>query len=195
MENTIQPVSVSSITDAQLRESLNVVSKVKDPKRVGELSDLSRVNEQDMFAAITHAQIEKIDPKEATIFEAKFSELFVELNKKDPSNAVFETTRRVLKGMRRTGEISKELFKKIRLFSLGKAQLDSKRDELATKNVTGKKGDTALRAVKTALGKFASNVEATVEELSNFKNHNGARRAEARAALNETPLESTDSST
>ncbi len=173
------------LTEQQLRESLAFVAKAKNPKGTTVFSDLSRVTEQDMFAAVIHGQLKVKGTGLLNDFENKFVGLLPDLLKDNPTQGVFEAARRSFKSLRRAGTITKEAARIMRQETLGRSQFDSKRDELSIKNVTGKVGDTALRAVKTALSKFKKSVGATNEEFTAFKFLNATRRAESRAAKND----------
>lgn len=168
------------VTAERMKVILSYVSNIGSKTAVKPLADTSRVNEQEVFAATVIESVNKQEPKVAREFWSKFEEFAKNLSKSDPGNAIFEAARRTLKGMRRSGTIAKDIARSIKKFSLGKSQLDSKRDMLSVDNVTGKRGDTALREVKTAVAKFNKNVEATDEEFAAFKRNNAARRAEAR---------------
>lgn len=180
---TLNSKSNLPISEARLRESLSFVLRARDPKGKANITDLTRVNEQDMFAALTHGQLKEKDSLLAREFEGRFTELVQELIKKDPNNGIFEAARRAVRAMRRSGKLIKASANQIRKVSLGMAQLDTVRDRLSTKNVTTKNGDTALRAIKTAIAKFSANSEASVEDLKSFTAANGTRRAEQRAML------------
>ncbi len=177
-------IATDLVTAERMKVILSYVSNVGSKNAVKPLSDTSRVNEQEVFAATVIESVNKQDPKIAREFWNKFEELTKIMSKKDPSNAIFEAARRTLRGMRRSGSIAKEIAKGIKKYSLGKSQLDSKRDTLSTENVTGKRGDTAFREVKTAVAKFEKNVEATEEEFAAFKINNAERRAQKRSKDN-----------
>jgi len=175
---TIIAQTGTSISEQQLRESLAVIAKAADPKGQRELTELSRVNEQDVFAALIHGQLENESRELSKKFEEKFQALVQENSDKHSGHAVFEAARMALRRLRLAGEVSRELAVKIRHFALGKAQLDSKRDELSTKNITGKAGDTALRTVQTAIKMFSVNEAASTQEMDSFKAINSTRRAQ-----------------
>jgi len=177
---TINATNNTSISEVQLRDSLSVVTRASDPRGQRELTDLSRINEQDMFAALVHRQLKNKEPALAEKFEQRFATLVFEQAEKNPGHAVFEAARMALRRMRLAGDISRDVAVKIRHFALGKAQLDSKREELSTRNVTGKAGDTALRAVKTAITLFTGNAVASTEEMTLFRDLNSNRRAQTR---------------
>jgi hypothetical protein len=106
----------------------------------------------------------------------KFAELYKEVGKKDSLYGIFEATRLAFEELRRSKNISLDKFREIRLYALGKSQLDSVRDETTVKKITDRPSDTAVRAVKTALKKVDQNTIATEEELANFRKKNKERR-------------------
>jgi hypothetical protein len=178
MESISATAKNNLLTEQQLRDSIATIVKASDPKGQKEITDLSRVNEQHMFAAIVHGRFNRLDPKQGQRFEEEFKALLPEQTSKHPGNHIFEAARIALKNMRLAGEITRGKAVRFRHFALGKSQLDSKLDELSTKNVTGKDGDTAVRAVKTAILKFTSNNIASQEEMKSFRDANIDRRGE-----------------
>ena len=129
-----------------------------------------------IFAAFTYLRLKEEKPALAGKFLMSFAELYKDIGKKDPLYGIFEATRLAFEDLRKTKQITFDKFKEIRLYALGKSQLDSVRDETTVKKITDKPSDTAVRAVRTALIKVAQNAIATDEELENFRKKNKARR-------------------
>lgn len=167
---------ISEINSDGLRDSLAFVLNAGGKKSQKVLTDLTRVNEQQMYAALIHSQLKAHDQSAATGFAESFNEQLSELSQKKTGDFVFRAAKRALRGIRLLGVISRSFAGQIRQFALGKAQLDSKRDELSIRNITGKAGDTALRALRTALTKFENNDVATKEEIDSFKQLNRVNR-------------------
>jgi hypothetical protein len=170
-------VSWRTVSNEELLDALEKVEKMRKPTRTPKpLTELSRVNEQEIFAAFTYLKLKEEKPAVASKFLMKFAELYKEVGKKDSLYGIFEATRLAFEELRRSKNISLDKFREIRLYALGKSQLDSVRDETTVKKITDRPSDTAVRAVKTALKKVDQNTIATEEELANFRKKNKERR-------------------
>jgi len=150
----------------------------------------TRVNEQEWFAAIAHQELKNRSEKLAKIFEERLPEVMERVKEIDDKNFVFRAVKRIIRRLRRTGEITRETAITIRRFAVGKAQLDSDRTRLSTSRLTDAPGDTPLRSVKTALLKFGENVGATEQEINAFlsKNRRELRKIKQEQAQTQTEL-------
>jgi hypothetical protein len=166
-------------SDGEIRGALQQVIRA-DQKDPGSrpLSEYSRVNEQELFAAFIFLQLKDLGKSLATRFMTKYREVSPELINYDPSYGVYESVRRALNPLKKAYKIVNEKTQEFRRYALGKSQLDSLKDEVHVKRVTEGKADTAVRALKTALEKIKENSLASDAELESFRNKNIARRRE-----------------
>jgi hypothetical protein len=149
--------------------------RASEDANVKPLTENSRVNEQQLFAAFTYLQLQKNQPEIAKDF---LSKLRSSLALKDPRNSehfLLDATRGILQEFRNTKTIPRRMFIKIRQVSLGLSQLDSVRDSVNMRRITEGANDTALRSVKTAMTRISENSIATRDELRSFVGKNKAR--------------------
>lgn len=156
---------------------LDTVAALRAPEdsNVKPLTENSRVNEQELFAAFTYLQLQEKQPETAKDF---LSKLRAALTAKDPNNSEYsllDATRGILQEFRKTKAIPRRMFIKIRQVSLGLSQLDSVRDSVNIGRVTEGANDTALRSVKTAMTRISENGIATRDELRSFAGQNKER--------------------
>lgn len=149
--------------------------RASEDARVKPLTENSRVNEQELFAAFTYLQLQEKQPETAKDF---LSKLRSSLTPKDPDNSehfLLDATRGILQEFRKTKTISRRMFIKIRQVSLGLSQLDSVGDSVNIRRITEGANDTALRSVKTAMTRISENSIATRDALRSFAGKNKAR--------------------
>lgn len=156
---------------------MDTVAKLRstDDASVKPLTEHSRVNEQELFAAFTYLQLQEKQPEAATDFLSKFRTAVEAFGSNTSQHSVLDITRNILKEFRKAKVIPRAMFKKIRRVSLGLSQLDSLKDDVNSRRVTDGSNDTALRSFKTALAKIAENTVASESDLRSFVNRNKSR--------------------
>src|SRR5690606_12543604 len=115
------------------------------------ISELSRVNEQELFAALLTSAFDQQEPKLGELFRTAFKERFERIREKYPEDGVFRASRRALKHLIKSKVLTRAEARTLRRLALGKAQLDSDRTRLSTAREGEEKNDTPLRAARTAL--------------------------------------------
>jgi hypothetical protein len=138
------------------------------------------VNEQELFAVFTYLSLKAQKPGLATKFIKAFRDKYEQMAKIDPVFGIYEACRVALQNVKKSDGLSNHEVQDIRLTALGKSQLDSIRDQVDVKRVTEGREDTAVRAVRTAMKKVNENPEATLDELTSFREKNIQRRKDTR---------------
>ena len=169
---------------------MDTVAKLRSPDdaTVTPLTEHSRVNEQELFAAFTYLQLEQKQPEAATDFLSKFRTAVEALGPDKSQYSMLDITRNILKEFRKAKVIPRAMFKKIRRVSLGLSQLDSVKDDVNSSRVTNGSNDTALRSFKTALTKIAENTVASEADLRNFVTRNKNRGPKTSSSEPDTAL-------
>ena len=176
------PISLDTPELVAVKNELAFIVAARRPK-AEPLSMASRVNEEDLYAAALLYDLSKEKPSIASNLRQKFAEELKAIKDKQGAMLVFAAVDRVMRAFVRSGEVSKDLYRTSRQYAFGKAQLDSDRSWLGTKKAEGtKNGDTALRALGTALRKFAVNAPATDAEIARYKLRVGIKTAEKHRA-------------
>ena len=174
--STTQGTKIPQFSESDIMQT---VAELRTPEGAAQqpITENTRVDEQELFAAFTYLQLEAQNPELAAQFMSKFREGIHEAiaSKSDPRYTVLDVTRNILQGLRKAKSITRGMFKKIRRTSLGLSQLDSIKDNVNMDNVTKKDNDSAMRAFKTAFRKIAENPMATLKELRSFAANNRAR--------------------
>lgn len=174
--STTQGTKIPQFSESDIMQT---VAELRTPEGAAQqpITENTRVDEQELFAAFTYLQLEAQNPELAAEFMSKFKEEIHEAiaSKTDPRYTVLDVTRNILQGLRKAKSITRGMFKKIRRTSLGLSQLDSIKDSVNMDNVTKKDNDSAMRAFKTAFRKIAENPMATLKELRSFAANNRAR--------------------
>jgi hypothetical protein len=186
MENKI-PQSPPVYSSEAIMET---VAKLRstDDSSVKPLSEHSRVNEQELFAAFTYLQLQEKQPEAATDFLSKFRSAVEAFGSDKSQYSILDITRSILKEFRKAKVIPRAMFKKIRRVSLGLSQLDSVKDDVNSSRVTNGSNDTALRSFKTALTKIAENTVASEADLRNFVTRNKNRGPKTSSSEPDTAL-------
>ena len=184
-------LSQTKLGASELKTSIAIIkSGLKNsPVSKSDIKNLSRVNEQELFAALTHRALSDRDPKLGNSFSEKFPSLVEELRSKFPKDYTFRAAKRIIRSLIKEGELSKLEGKALRRFAVGKSQLDSEPSKLSTSNITSSANDTAVRSFGKALEKIAKNEIASEEVMSSFRAHNQELKAEALAIKNSVELE------
>jgi hypothetical protein len=178
--NQISQLSGSSIqlnaeiSSRELLSSLAVVKSADKDQAVAreDITDHTRTNEQEFFAALVHRKLSQVSRKAQTVFEQEFPRLIKEIKELDSENYLFRAVKGILRLLVRKGLISRTARREIRSYAIGKAQLDNNRTRLSTARLNSEPDDTPVRAVKTALAKFKENEPAGEAELSSFRGQN-----------------------
>jgi len=158
--------------DQALKKSFAAVFKATSGKELSpaEISPLKRINEEEMYAAVTHYRLNRVSSELADKFATRLSTTIERLRQTKGVTMAFKAADRVMRAMSRAKEITHAQYKEIKYYSFGKAQFDSDRTALSTKRLPdAPSGDTAMRSVSTALRKFAANEAASQTEISIFR--------------------------
>lgn len=172
-----EPIISSDKDSKALLDSIALVLSAKGRKTInsGELTEKMRINEEELYSAIILKRL----TRRASSLAAQLVEALPEQIKKIHTNKgsiqVFKATDRIMRRLVKGGQISRNVYRRLRNFAFGKAQLDSDRSWLSTKRSEDQaKGDTPLRTLATALSKYQTNSPASPEEIRAFR----ARQAE-----------------
>ncbi len=166
-----------AFSDDEVVDALRLVTRVgKNSKNPRPIGDLSRVNEQELFAVFTYLSLKDERPNLASKFIKAFRLNYDKFSKIDPIFGIYEACRVALQEVKRSDGLSGQMIKDIRLTALGKSQLDTMRDQVDIRRVTDGENNTAVRAIRTALKKVNQNSDATEDELKSFRLKNIDRR-------------------
>ncbi|MEZ4752874.1 MAG: hypothetical protein R3A13_00980 [Bdellovibrionota bacterium] len=158
-----------------LRDSIGLVLQVKDGKLgedIQEVSDLKRVNETEMYAAYVHNKLSSSNPELAKQFMTKLQEQTLSYKENRGEHLFYKASDQVMRTFVREKQLKKKEYKTIKYEAFGKSQFDSDRTQIsAAKLETLKDGDTAVRAVKTALAKANENKSASDPEFQVWRAH------------------------
>ena len=136
-----------------------------------EITQNSRINEQELFAAITKSAMSKVSKDAESFFKEHFGNLLKETKETRAENFVFAGIRRLLKKAVQEGIIPSIIAREIRHFAYDKAQLDEIKGKLSLTKEDKESKDTAVRTVNTALKKFESNEVRAVGENPDLKSY------------------------
>lgn len=169
MQTTLNP-SIDAITT-----SLSIVYSAQSKKPVPreQITELTRVNEQELYSALVHRRLEKEKPELATRYAAELKAAADTYRTGHPDDLnMFKVSDRLMRQYVRESKLSQADYRSIRDDAFGRAQLDSDRTRLsAVKSEGSKDGDTPLRAVSTAVKKIETNEAATSGEIAQFRAH------------------------
>lgn len=148
--------------------SMDRIRKIDNPKSA-DITENSRINEQDLFAAVVENALGQVDPELSTKFSAAFAKEVEQFKALEQSDTMLKATRRALNSLIKDNALSRYAAKQIRKFALGKSQLDDIRSKLSVAKEDAESSETPLRAVKTALQKISENAIATDAEFIEFR--------------------------
>lgn len=138
----------------------------KDPA----ISDLTRVNEEDLFATVMYRELKGINAKAAEEFMTELPAAITKLLGTKGIVLVYKAADRIARDLVRRGRIAQEVFKDIKKKALGLAQLDGDKTWLDTKrNEAATGSDTPLRSVKTAKASLVTNQSLTEDQYALFR--------------------------
>lgn len=167
--NSLIPGAEAS-TSATIRESISSVLSVEDESASAKINGNTRINEQEMYAAITHYLLAEKNPELAERFLNDLPATLQAFRESGVGTDFFKSTDRIMRAMLRERKITHAEYKELRNEAYGKAQFDSDRSWLDQKKVPElKDGDTALRSVDTALKMYEKNPAANETEIGQFK--------------------------
>lgn len=170
-----------AFSDDEIVDALKLITRVgKNSKTPRPIGDLTRVNEQELFAVFTYLSLKAEKPGMASQFIKEFRDQYERIAKVDPVFGIYEGCRVALQRVKKSKSLTNHEVRDIRLTALGRSQLDSVRDQVDVKRVTEGRDDTAVRAVRTAIKKVKENPEATLDELKSFRDKNIQRRKDNR---------------
>ena len=141
-----------------------------------ELTPLTRVNEQQTYAALVLEGLRMEYPDKADKFIDEFQKHHENFVEKDPEHAVFRAAKKSLRSFRRMLGMRKRDLRELRHRALSGAQFDSLRHKLSIKREEGADDGTAVRALKTALKFIEESVPLTDGELKLFNQLNRSNR-------------------
>ena len=167
--------SDKTIDSAGLKNSIGKILQAKDGKlgeELGEVSDLKRVNETEMYAAYVHHKLSKSNPDLAEEFLTKVQEQTGIYKEERGDHLFYKASDRVMRSFVRSKQIKKRDYKQLKYEAFGKSQFDSDRTRISAKRLEDlPSGDTAVRAIKTALTKAESNEKASDPEFQVWRAH------------------------
>ena len=129
-----------------------------------------KISEQDMFAAIAHQELKRINGALADKFASEFPDMLRHMLPQKGANAPFKAADRILRAYLRNKEINQRQYKAIRDEAFGKAQFDTDRSQLgALKADQGARWSISETTVSEALRKYSVNLRASAHEIARFK--------------------------
>lgn len=162
--------SIKTVKKADLKKSLDMVQTLK--------GDANKTSEQELFVAIVHDSLGKVDSKLQTKFANKLPELVNKVGQFDSENSVFRGAKRALKQLVKGKDLARGAGKIIRKFALGKAQLDNDRTRLSSEEV--------VASFDKIFEKVSNNKPASDAELIKFHANNNAEMPRVPASNTES---------
>ncbi|MCB9030271.1 MAG: hypothetical protein H6619_04405 [Deltaproteobacteria bacterium] len=164
--NTPQP----QISEPELKDSIAFVLGAERKKEISsaDLTPLSRVNEEEMFAAIIHRRLKKDHPELAQKYEERLTKLIGRTKRNLGEASVLKASNKLLRGFYRRNKISEESYNEIKAYAFGKAQLDQDPTLLSKERVESSGDTSALRSLSNAINSFEVNQAATPEVMQDF---------------------------
>jgi hypothetical protein len=157
------------LTDqSSIMGSIDRIRKIENPKSA-DLTENSRINEQDLFAAITENSLGQISSELSSKFNLAFAKEIESFKGLEDPNSMLKATRKSLNSLIKDNLLSRYAAKQIRKFAVGKAQLDDNRFRLSIAKENPESSETPLRAVKTALQKISENAIASDAEFLEYR--------------------------
>lgn len=152
-----------------IESDLELVFGAKGRKDVA-VTDLSRVNEEDLYATIFYRDLKAKSPNAAIEFIKELPSMISNLNKTKGVNLVYKAADRVARDLVRKGVLAQELFREIKKRALGFAQLDGDKTWLNTeRNEEATGTDTPLRSLKTVKALIIKNTELSEAQYALFR--------------------------
>lgn len=125
-----------------------------------------------MYAAYVHHKLQKSNPDLANEFISKVQEQTTNYKTERGDYLFYKASDRVMREFVRTRKIKKKEYKEIKYEAFGKSQFDTDRTRISAERLENlPEGDTAVRAVKTALSKAESNDKASDGEFQVWRAH------------------------
>lgn len=167
-------MNAAGISSADLINSVALIKSAKagEPVSAAEITERTRLNEQELYGALVHQGLGEQKGSLAAAFEEKLKSELPKQKKSDSENYFLCTVRKVLRGLKAAGQLTVNAFREIRRNALGLAQLDSDRTRLSVARRSDKADDTPLRSLKTVLDKLGKNGPASDAELKAFVANN-----------------------
>lgn len=134
-----------------------------------EVTENSRINEQEMFAAVVKNELAEISSKAKNYFVSNFKNEYEKIKDKFQNNVIYTVVRNLVRQIRIKGLITREVAVKTKQFAFGKSQLDKVSNLLSASKLDSSSSDTAVRAIKTAVKSYESNNSAEIADYKNFK--------------------------
>jgi hypothetical protein len=160
--------SLSLADNNSIMGSIDRIRKIDNPKSA-DLTENSRINEQDLFAAITENSLGQISTELSSKFNLAFAKEVETFKVLEEPNSMLKATRKALNSLIKDNQLSRYAAKQIRKFAVGKAQLDDNRSRLSVAKENPESSETPLRAVKTALQKISENAIASDAEFHEYR--------------------------
>ena len=182
-----QLVGSQELSASELKYSFSLIKSAEQQKTVTaeSISDNTRINEQELNAAISHALLHKLKPAYAEQYLSVFSERVVFWKGEKLRNYSLQATRQAIRSLVTDMQLPTIAARVVRRIAIGRSQLDDDRSSLQTKRLSGAK-ETPLRAFKTAYSRFLANAPLSRNE---HLAHQRFVRAEVRPAYPYQPAD------